>query len=117
MVTLDSIESKIPTDGAVIIITATYEGEPPDNAGRFVEALKRTGKGELSNVVFAVFGCGHHDWVHTFQKIPTLVDTTIAECGGQRLLERAVADSGADDFVEAVRRYVLRSFSDISDVS
>lgn len=102
MVTLDSIESKIPTDGPVVIVTASYEGEPPDNAGRFMEALKRAGKGQLANVRYAVFGCGHHDWVQTYQRIPTLVDNLIAECGGQRLLERVAADSGADDFFDAV---------------
>lgn len=101
--TLDSIESNIPTDGPVIILTASYEGEPPDNAGRFVEALKRTRKGALANVRFAVFGCGHHDWVHTYQKVPTLVDNLIEEYGGQRLLARAAGDSGADDFFDYVR--------------
>jgi len=106
VVTLDSIESKIPTDGPVIILTASYEGEPPDNAGRFVEALKRTGKGELANVRFAVFGCGHHDWVQTYQRIPTLVDDLIGECGGQRLLNRASADSGADDFFDVFDNWV-----------
>lgn len=109
VVTLDSIESKIPTDGPVIIITASYEGEPADNAGRFVEALKHIGKGDLANVRFAVFGCGHHDWVQTFQRIPTLVDNRIAECGGQRLLERAAADSGADEFFDYVREMMEHS--------
>jgi cytochrome P450 / NADPH-cytochrome P450 reductase len=105
VITLDSIETKIPDDGPVIIVTASYEGEPPDNAGRFLESLKRTAQGELANIRYAVFGCGHHDWVQTYQRIPTLVDHLIAEFGGQRLLERAAADSGADDFFDVVRRW------------
>ncbi|KAF8588667.1 fatty acid hydroxylase [Ramaria rubella] len=106
VVTLDSIESKIPTDGPVIVITASYEGEPADNAARFVEALKRATKGELADVKFAVFGCGHHDWVQTYQKIPILLDTLLAECGAQRLLERIAADSGADEFFDTFDSWV-----------
>jgi cytochrome P450/NADPH-cytochrome P450 reductase len=117
VVTLDSIESKIPTDGPVIIFTASYEGEPADNAGRFVETLKRTRKGELAKVQFAVFGCGHHDWVQTYQKIPTLVDDLLCNCGGQRLLERAAADSGADDFFDVFDSWVPNLWEALGTVS
>lgn len=92
----------MPTDGPVIIFTASYEGEPADNAGRFVEALRRGQDAEFSGVKYAVFGCGHHDWVHTYQKVPTLVDELLAKYGAERILERTAADSGSDDFFETV---------------
>ncbi|KAF8520360.1 cytochrome P450 [Hysterangium stoloniferum] len=106
VVSLDTIEANIPTDGPLIIFTASYEGEPADNAGRFVEALKRGQKGEFANVRFAVFGCGHHDWVQTYQKIPTLVDKLLGEWSAQRLMDRVAADSGADDFFEIFDNWV-----------
>ncbi|GJJ06277.1 hypothetical protein Clacol_000468 [Clathrus columnatus] len=102
IVTLDSIEANVPTNGPVIIFTASYEGEPADNAGRFVEALRRGREGQFSNVQYVVFGCGHHDWAHTYQKIPILIDDLLEKYGAQRLLERTAADSGGDEFFETV---------------
>ncbi|KAF8585223.1 bifunctional P-450:NADPH-P450 reductase [Ramaria rubella] len=106
VVTMNFLASSIPSDGPVIVITATYEGEPADNAGHFVEALKRTLPSSLPNVRFAVFGCGHHDWVKTYQKIPTLVDDLLGEAGAQRLLGRAAADSGTDEFFDMFDNWV-----------
>jgi len=102
IITLDSIETSIPTDGPLIIFTASYEGEPADNAKRFVETLQTAHHGKHTNVRFAVFGCGHHDWVQTYQRIPKMIDRLLEEAGAQRLLERKEADSGADEFFDAV---------------
>ena len=33
---LDSAAGHLPKEGAVIIVTASYEGQPPDNARQFV---------------------------------------------------------------------------------
>jgi len=102
IITLDSIEASVPTDGPLIIFTASYEGEPADNAKRFVETLQTVRNGKYTNVRFAVFGCGHHDWVQTYQRIPKMIDRLLEEGGAQRLLERKEADSGADEFFDAV---------------
>ncbi|KZW03436.1 cytochrome P450 [Exidia glandulosa HHB12029] len=99
--TLDSVTSKIPTDGPVVIITASFEGEPPDNAGHFVKFIESAGDIRFAGVRYAVFGCGNHDWVHTYQRIPTLVDTTLAAKGAERLVERGEADAGGDRFFES----------------
>ncbi|EJD42499.1 cytochrome P450 [Auricularia subglabra TFB-10046 SS5] len=101
--TLDSAATKLPTDGPVIVITASFEGEPPDNAGHFVKYVEGL-SGEnspLADVSFAVFGCGNHDWVHTYQRIPMLVDAALERGGGKRLLERGEADAGGDRFFES----------------
>jgi len=94
--TLDSAVGLIPTDQPVIIITASYEGQPCDNAKQFVAYLQT--KPTLKNVNYAVFGAGHHDWVNTYQKIPKLIDETIGECGGHRIIERGEADAAGDFF-------------------
>lgn len=57
---LDDATGKLPTDKPVLIITSSYEGNPPDNAKYFVDYL--TGlkdESELKGVRFAVFGCGN----------------------------------------------------------
>ncbi|KAJ7870739.1 fatty acid hydroxylase [Mycena olivaceomarginata] len=70
--TLDSALGKVPTDGPVIIITASFEGQPADNAAQFVDWLRHMEGTQLTGVRFAVFGCGNSDWTSTFQAIPTL---------------------------------------------
>ncbi|CUA67141.1 NADPH-ferrihemoprotein reductase [Rhizoctonia solani] len=100
--TLNSTVGNLPKDGPVIIITASFEGEPADNAGHFVEVLvNSTNAKELEGVSFAVFGAGNHDWVHTYQRIPKLIDDTLEKKGAKRLLERGEGDAGGDRFTES----------------
>lgn len=54
---------------------------------------------------YAVFGCGNHDWVATYQRIPTLIDTLAAERGAERLLERGAGDAGASDFFNSFDKW------------
>lgn len=56
---LDAAVDSLPTDRPVIILSSSYEGQPPDNAVHFVEWLRRLSDRELSGAQFAVFGCGH----------------------------------------------------------
>ncbi|KAF8148143.1 fatty acid hydroxylase [Mycena galopus ATCC 62051] len=97
---LDSTVGKIPTDGPVVIITSSFEGEPPDNAARFIDWLRNIDGNEFEDVRFSVFGCGNSDWKATFQKIPTLCDELIEAHGGRRLLERGSGDASAGDFFQ-----------------
>lgn len=94
---LDNVNQKLPTDHPVVIVTASYEGEPPSNAAHFVDWLKSLKGDELQNVSYAVFGCGHHDWAQTFHKIPKLVDATMAERGADRILPMAGTDAADRD--------------------
>jgi len=57
--TLDSATNNIPRDQPVVVITASYEGEPPDNATHFIEWLRNLKGAELEGVQYGVFGCGH----------------------------------------------------------
>ena len=54
----------------------------------------------LDGVKYAVFGCGHRDWVNTYQKVPTFIDSTMELFGATRLLARGEADAGGDGFFE-----------------
>lgn len=55
---MDVVVGNLPKDRPVIIITSSYEGQPPDNAVRFVEWLQSSEEA-LGGIRFAVFGCGH----------------------------------------------------------
>ncbi|OAA69010.1 Bifunctional P-450:NADPH-P450 reductase [Cordyceps fumosorosea ARSEF 2679] len=94
---LDNVKDKLPTDRPVVIVTASYEGEPPSNAAHFVDWLRSLKGNELQNVSYAVFGCGHHDWAQTFHKIPKLVDATMAERGADRILPMTGTDAADRD--------------------
>ena len=63
----------------------TQSGQPPDNADQFIAWLEsQAAPGtDLEGVQYAVFGCGHRDWKDTFQRIPTLVDESLANLGGK----------------------------------
>jgi len=94
---LDDVVGKLPTDGGVIIFSASYNGAPPDNAAHFVKWLQ----GDLANdafagVRYAVFGCGNRDWAATYQAIPRLIDDELAKHGATRVLERAEGDARED---------------------
>ncbi|KAH7098971.1 fatty acid hydroxylase [Auriculariales sp. MPI-PUGE-AT-0066] len=100
--TLDSVTGNLPKDGPVIIVTASFEGEPADNAVHFVQDLKDLTDSEaFKGVRYSVFGCGHQDWVNTYQKIPKLIDMSLEKFGAERLVRRGAADAGGTSFFES----------------
>jgi cytochrome P450/NADPH-cytochrome P450 reductase len=99
--TMDSATERVPKDGPVIIVTASFEGEPADNAAKFVDWLENIKGNEFDGVRYGVFGCGNHDWVQTYQRIPTLCDSLLEQRGGRRLIDRGEGDAGSSNFFEA----------------
>ena len=93
---LDDYCEGLPTDGPVVIATASYNGSPPDNAIKFVDWLKEAGDGAAENVNFTVFGCGNRDWAATYQDIPRFIDDRLESLGGARLVSRGEADARED---------------------
>ncbi|GHO42513.1 bifunctional cytochrome P450/NADPH--P450 reductase [Ktedonospora formicarum] len=95
---LDDYAGKLPTEGAVVVVTSSYNGTPPDNAAEFCGWLKREMPADaLKGVKYTVFGCGNRDWFSTFQAIPRLVDSNLERHGAQRIYQRGEGDA-ADDF-------------------
>ncbi|KAI1369012.1 bifunctional P-450:NADPH-P450 reductase [Xylaria arbuscula] len=95
---LDSANGAIPKNQPVVIITASYEGEAPDNAALFTSWLAESKDSNLlKGVDYAVFGVGHHDWVQTYHRIPKLVDTKLEENGATRIAEMGLSDTGSAD--------------------
>lgn len=100
---LDSANGTLPKGQPVVIVTSSYEGQPPDNAGHFVawveglqkEAEAGSGASPLSGVDYAVFGCGNKDWVQTFHRVPKLVDSAIEKAGGARVASIGLSDVSA----------------------
>ncbi|POR33668.1 Bifunctional P450/NADPH-P450 reductase [Tolypocladium paradoxum] len=94
---LDAANQKIPKDRPVVIITASYEGQPPSNAALFVAWMEGLKGREMEGLSYAVFGCGNHDWVQTFHRIPKLVDSKLHELGGERIVPLGTTDAAERD--------------------
>ncbi len=95
---LDEHAGHLPREGAVVIVTASYNGQPPDNARRFVEWLDAIEPGALAGVRYAVLGCGHRDWASTYQAVPRRIEARLQHAGARALHARGEADAGGDFF-------------------
>lgn len=93
---LDDFAGGLPKEGAVVIACASYNGAPPDNAGRFVAWLDGLKPGALAGVRYSVFGCGNRDWASTYQAVPRAIDEKMAAAGATRLGTRGEGDARED---------------------
>lgn len=97
---LDEAVENLPNDRPVLIITSSYEGQPPDNAKGFVAWLEtRAAAGEdrlLEGVSYAVFGAGNKDWVRTLHRIPRLIDSLMEKLGATRIAPIGLVDVSED---------------------
>ncbi|HEY0383219.1 MAG TPA: cytochrome P450 [Candidatus Elarobacter sp.] len=94
---LDDFAGKLPTDGGVLIVCASYNGAPPDNAAAFYQWLQDgVAPGALAGVRYAVFGCGNRNWASTYQAVPRFIDDKLAEYGAERLFDRGEGDAQED---------------------
>lgn len=96
LASLDDQAGRLPTEGAVAIVCASYNGGPPDNAGQFIKTLRDAPSGALSGVRYTVFGCGNRDWASTYQAIPRQIDELLAAKGGERIYARGEGDAKED---------------------
>ena len=96
--TLDEHSGNLPRDGAVVIVTASYEGQPTQNAKQFVAWAETLKPGDLAGVRYTVFGCGNRDWQGTYQAVPKKLDALLDAAGAERLKARGEADASGDFF-------------------
>jgi cytochrome P450/NADPH-cytochrome P450 reductase len=96
----DALKSSGFSDAkAILCVTSTYNGFPPDNAKVFYEWLLSSVAILPHGTRYAIFGCGNKAWA-TFQKFPRLVDARLAKLGGIQLLP--VGEADADGVFEEV---------------
>ncbi len=85
----------LPTEGAVVVVSASYNGMPPDNAAAFCDWVRQD-KASAAGVRFAVFGCGNRDWASTYQAVPSLIDAHLETAGATRVYPRGEGDARGD---------------------
>ena len=92
---LDDHTGELPHEGALIVVCASYNGHPPDNAERFCRWItdSATPSDAGSGLAFSVFGCGNMDWASTYQAVPTLIDAQLEAHGARRVHARGEGDA------------------------
>jgi cytochrome P450/NADPH-cytochrome P450 reductase len=94
---LDDHVGKLPVEGGVLIICASYNGAAPDNATQFVKWLDSgLPKAAFAGVRYAVFGCGNSDWAATYQSVPRAIDEKLAAHGARAIYPRGEGDARSD---------------------
>src|SRR6516162_6704115 len=95
---LDDHVGSLPKEGGVVVVTASYNGQPPDNAAKFCQWLQDPSlpSDAFAGVEYSVFGCGNRDWAATYQAIPTLIDTQLEKHGAKRMYKRGEGDARGD---------------------
>ena len=111
------VTEHLPKDGPVLIVTASFEGQPADNAAHFVEWLENVKASDaFDGAKFGVFGCGNRDWVQTYQRVPTIIDRLLEEHGANRLVERGEGDASSPDFFEAFDEWETGVWQKLAEV-
>ncbi|WP_043268000.1 cytochrome P450 [Streptomyces sp. CT34] len=119
---LDAYAGALPADRPAVIVAASYNGQPTDDALAFVDWLRTAPDGAASAVPYAVLGVGDRNWAATYQQVPTLVDDRLAALGGRRLLPRAEADASGqltasvEEFAAALRTELLTRYGDPASI-
>jgi cytochrome P450 / NADPH-cytochrome P450 reductase len=95
---LDDHTGALPHEGALVVVCASYNGHPPDNAARFCRWITDSGtpSDAGSGLAFTVFGCGNMDWASTYQAVPTLIDAQLESHGARRVHARGEGDARSD---------------------
>jgi cytochrome P450 / NADPH-cytochrome P450 reductase len=95
---LDDHVGLLPKEGAVVVVTASYNGQPPDNAAKFCQWLRDPSlpADAFAGVGYSVFGCGNRDWAATYQAIPTLIDAQLEKHGARAMYRRGEGDARGD---------------------
>ncbi|MFJ9407685.1 bifunctional cytochrome P450/NADPH--P450 reductase [Streptomyces sp. NPDC101393] len=119
---LDAHAGALPADRPVVIVAASYNGQPTDDAAAFVNWLRTAPEAAAADVPFAVLGVGDRNWAATYQHVPMLIDDRLDALGATRLLPRAEADASGDlsgtvkEFTAALRAELLARYGDPASI-
>ncbi|KAJ3127314.1 hypothetical protein HK098_006493 [Nowakowskiella sp. JEL0407] len=93
----------------LVVVTATYNGQPPENAEKFHAVISKAQSSAIANntlpldgLRYTIFGCGNKQW-STYQNFPKFVDGSLETLGGQRYFPRGEGNADGDletDFQE-----------------
>lgn len=110
---LDSLQpADLIQDRNVLLITSTWgEGDMPDNAASFWDALNQNGSSpKLAGVRYSVLALGDKNYADTFCLAGRKFDERLAELGAARVLDRVDCDV---DFDDLARQWSTQAFAQL----
>jgi cytochrome P450/NADPH-cytochrome P450 reductase len=115
---LDELQNGLPEQGLLVVVTSTYNGRAPDNAGRLEAVILAGGLAgkQTPDLQYAVLGCGNTQWRDTYQAFPKLVDSALAASGARAVVPRGEADADRD-FDGAVDAWLKQLWSALGDAT
>lgn len=115
---LDDAAGGFPNADAILIVASSYNGQPTDDARKFLDWLLSDEAAVTPDTHFAVLGVGDHNWADTYQSVPIQFDERLAALGGRQLVGRGAADTSGDltgtleEFAGALWAALSREFGD-----
>ncbi|MFE7135038.1 cytochrome P450 [Streptomyces sp. NPDC057638] len=101
---LDEAVGTLTARSPVLVVAASYNGRPTDDAARFFGWLEQAGPGEVpEGMPYAVLGVGDRNWAATYQRVPTLIDERLTAAGATALTPRGAVDVSGDAAGETAR--------------
>ncbi|MEO0437191.1 MAG: sulfite reductase subunit alpha [Pseudomonadota bacterium] len=91
-----SMEALAKMERLIVVVSTYGEGEMPDNAELFWEALTAATAPRLETLEFAVLGLGDTSYEH-FCQAGKLLDTRLEQLGAKRMAERIDCDIDFED--------------------
>ncbi len=115
---LDDVVDGFPKSGLLVVVTSTYNGRAPDNAGKLEASILagRLASAALPDLKYALLGCGNTQWRDTYQAFPKLVDSALAASGAHAVVPRGEADADRD-FDGAVDAWLKQLWSALGDAT
>jgi len=101
-------EGGLDKESLTLIVTSTYNGQPPDNAKQFAKYCASLEPGSLAGTKIAILGIGNSNW-KSFQNFPTSIEAALVAAGAEIICPRGVADE-EQDLLDAVETWCEEGF-------
>ena len=101
--------------GVLIVCSTTGNANAPENADRFVRAIKRETNDQLfGHVAYAVLGLGDTNY-DVFNATAKLIDKRLSDLGGMRARKATLADEavGLEDMVEPWKEGIISALATV----